>query len=321
MRRLCLTALAVAAAPLHAQPTTDVLDTVSQGQSIDDATQTDDIRLRKDANDRMTVAVHLSGSGPFRFLVDTGADRTAISSELAARLGLKVGETAALHTVTGRSLVQTATVPGLQLSRNAVTIIDAPVLESEHMGADGILGTDSLRSQRVVFDFENGMMSLVPSALRVQKEHGAIVVTGRLRNGRLILTNAIANSNRITVVIDTGSQVSIGNEALRKRLERRGMLERSGAIQLQSVTGEILLGEYTFLKELKLGDVTLRNLAVVFADAHTFKQLGLEERPALLLGMNALRGFKKVSIDFANKKLRVILPEEGSVEPVRMAAR
>jgi hypothetical protein len=75
------------------------------------------------------------------------------------------------------------------------------------------------------------------------------------------------------------------------------------------------------VKKLEMGDVTMTNLAVVFADAHTFRQLGLDKRPALLLGMNALRAFKKVSIDFANKKLRVMLPETGSIDAVRMAAR
>ena len=59
------------------------------------------------------------------------------------------------------------------------------------------------------------------------------------------------------------------------------------------------------MRELSLGGVTLTNLAIVFADAHTFKQLGLNQRPALLLGMNAMRAFKKVSIDFANRKFRV----------------
>jgi hypothetical protein len=75
------------------------------------------------------------------------------------------------------------------------------------------------------------------------------------------------------------------------------------------------------VKKLEMGDVTMTNLAVVFADAHTFRQLGLDKHPALLLGMNALRAFKKVSIDFANKKLRVMLPETGSIDAVRMAAR
>ena len=321
MRRICLTALAIAAAPLHAQPATSTFDTVSQQPEVDDTTQADDVRFRKDINDRMTVPVHLSGSGPFRFLVDTGASRTAISSDVAARLGLRLGESAVLHTMTGMSIVHTATVHDLQLSESALRIVDAPVLEAKHMGADGILGTDSLRSKRVVFDFEHRVMTIVPSEQRVPREKGTIVVTGRLRNGRLIVTNATADNNEITVVLDSGSEVTIGNEALRRRLNNSGYLKRSGAVELESVTGDILQGEYMFLKKLEIGDVALANLAIVFADAHTFKQLRLDKRPALLLGMNALRAFKKVSIDFANKKLRVLLPDHGSLDHVRMAAR
>lgn len=321
MRRTLLTALILAAAPLQAQPATDVLDTVSEPRQVDETTQADDVRFREDVNDRMTVPVHLSGRGPFRFMVDTGASRTAISSAVAARLGLVIGESAALHSVTGMSVVQTATLNNLQLSQSALRILDAPVLEAQHMGADGILGTDSLRSQRVVFDFEKKVMTIVPSVQAVPKEEGTIIVTGRLRNGRLIVTNATADDKAITVVLDTGSEVSVGNDALRLRLGNSGLIKSSGAVELESVTGAMLHGEYTFVKQLEMGDVTLRNLAVVFADAHTFKQLGLDQRPALLLGMNALRAFKKVSIDFANKKLRVILPEQGSLEPVKMAAR
>jgi hypothetical protein len=58
----------------------------------------------------------------------------------------------------------------------------------------------------------------------------------------------------------------------------------------------------------------MTNLAVVFAPAHTFKQLRLENRPAMLLGMNAIRAFKKVSIDFANRKLRVVMPEQSAAD-------
>jgi hypothetical protein len=72
------------------------------------------------------------------------------------------------------------------------------------------------------------------------------------------------------------------------------------------------------LRELEIGGITMTNLAIVFAPAHTFKQLKLENRPAMLLGMNAIRAFKKVSIDFANRKLRVVLPEHSEAD-VRMA--
>ena len=321
MHRAWFALVIIAAVPLQAQPLTDDFDTVSKPQEVDGTTQAEDVRLGKDDFDRMTVPVRLAGVGPFRFLVDTGADRTAISSSVAARLRLEAGQTSTLHTMSGMSTIETAIVPHLQLSSKSMRIIDAPVLEAEHMGADGILGTDSLRSQRVVFDFENRMMTIVPSAQRIPREVGTIVVTGRLRNGRLIVTSARADDRPITVVLDTGSEVSVGNEALRLRLGNSGLVRSAGAVELESVTGQMLSGEYAFVKKLQMGDVTLANLAVVFADAHTFKRLGLEDRPALLLGMNALRAFKKVSIDFASKKLRLLLPEHGSLEPVRMAVR
>jgi hypothetical protein len=84
------------------------------------------------------------------------------------------------------------------------------------------------------------------------------------------------------------------------------------------VTGQNIIGDYMFIKQLTIGGVGLTNLAVVFTDAHTFKQLGLDKRPALLLGMNAIRAFKKVSIDFASKKLRVVMPEHSELD-VRVA--
>jgi predicted aspartyl protease len=299
----------------------NVFDTVRQREQVDSTTQADEVKIRRDVTNRMTVPVTVDGTGPFRFMVDTGADRSAISSAMAARLGLDTSAEASLHSLTGISTVRTATVSNLKLSQKDFSIVDAPILEAANMGADGILGTDSLRSQRVVFDFQNNMMTIVPAEQRVPREDGTIVVTGKLKNGRLIVTNAIADGNVITVVLDTGAEVSIGNEALRRRRGNAGLVKSAGEVGLQSVTGEMLQGEYTFVKRLEVGDVNLANLAVVFADAHTFDKLGLGDRPALLLGMNALRAFKKVSIDFANKKLRVILPETGSLPQVLMAAR
>jgi predicted aspartyl protease len=300
---------------LAAQPRTTEVEAVSTAAEVDKTTQTEDVRFKTDANERMTVPVLLSGRGPYRFLVDTGADRTAISRELASRLNLVSGQSAALHSVSGVSTVSTATVPTLQLTRKAVRNINAPLLESANMGADGIIGTDSLRAQRVMFDFEAKSLSIVPSAVPdFRSEPGTIVVQGTRRNGRLVVTEATANDRAVTVVIDTGSQVTVGNEALRKALLGAKVLSGSQQVELESVTGDKIMGDYMFVRELEIGGVTLRNLAVVFANAHTFKQMKLDRKPALLLGMNAMRAFKKVSIDFASRKLRVVVPEHSALD-------
>ena len=136
----------------------------------------------------------------------------------------------------------------------------------------------------------------------------------------MIVTEAQANDKRVSVVIDTGSQISIGNEALRRELLGAKLLEGgTEKVELQSVTGEKITGDYMFVRQIRIGDIGLNNLAVVFTDAHTFKQLKLDKKPALLLGMNAMRAFKKVSIDFASRKLRVVIPEQSALD-LRLAA-
>ena len=294
------------------------------------ADPTEDVRFKNDLNDRMTVAVTLAGRGPFRFLVDAGADRTAISSDVVRRIGLVMDGTANLHSITGAGIVQTASVRDLRLSQRSapapgqrsVPTIAAPVLEAVNMGADGVLGTDTLHAQRIMFDFKASKLTITPSRRGQQMdEAGTIVVEASRREGRLIMTDAVADRQKLTVVIDTGSEICVGNSALRAALSRKGVLRNLGPVTLTSVTGEQIVGDHTILRSLQLGDVTLKDLAIVFTDAHTFKQMRLEDRPTLLMGMNAMRAFDKVSIDFANKTMRVLMPDTGSIDSVRLASR
>jgi predicted aspartyl protease len=298
-----------------AQTDTTKFDAVSGVPQIDKTTQTQDVNFRTDRDDRMVVPVKLSGAGPYYFLVDTGADRTAVSRELADSLKLETGDAAELHTITGVSQVRTAKVDEVQLTQRPEKSIDAAVLEGAYIGADGIVGVDLLRSERVQFDFEKQTMSIVPSATPdFRAEPGTIVITARRKNGRLIVTDATANGEHVTVVLDTGSDLSLANEALRQKLAGRDLSDADHKVELQSVTGAKIGGDYMVIQNLTIADVALTNLAVVFTDAHTFKQLGLDRKPALLLGMNGLRAFKKVSIDFATRKFRVVLPEHSAVE-------
>jgi len=310
-----------AAFPVSAQSVkTQEFEAIGQPDMVDSATQATDLHFKTDAYDRMTVPVRVGGYGPYRFLIDTGADRTAISSSLARQLGLGDRKDVKLHSVTGVSDIETANVPILDITAKKVRNIDAALLESQHMGADGILGLDSLRSQRVLFDFKKQTLTVVPAETYVREDKDTVVVTAKVRNGRLILSQARAEGTPVTLVVDTGAQVSIGNEALLRKLNR-GSVKRTGPIQLHSVTGETLMGEYTIVRQLTVGGITLKKLPIVFADSHAFRRLGLDDKPALLLGMNALRGFDKVSIDFYRKKLKVVLPEESALHLKAVALR
>jgi len=288
---------------------------------IDNTTITDEIPIGTDIGDRMTVKVSVGGQGPYKFLVDTGAERTIISRELAHHLQLADGKDAILHSVIGANDVNTVFIPHLQVSNNVISVVDAPALAQSNIGADGMLGIDSLRSQRVLFDFKAQTMSITPSSRPVERLDGqTIVVRARARSGRLIFTQAQIDGQQVTVIVDTGSQVTIGNLALQRALMKHRLTTVPNPVMIESVTGEKLSAKVAQIERLELGDVRIEDLAVAFADAHIFKQLDLKGQPALLLGMNAMRAFDRISIDFASKKVRFVLPGTSMRTTYRLAA-
>lgn len=261
----------------------------------------------------MAVPVTVTGQGPYAFLVDSGAERTIISRELAAKLALGRGKDVRIHSMTDARTWATAHIPQLQFSRKRVSDIHAPSLPASYLGAAGILGVDSLHRQRVEFDFANRTMTVTPSRAQPQEwSPDAIVVTARSIFGRLVLTDAIIDGVKVLAVIDTGSDLSIANRALQKRLARKGRLPATVPLEVTSLTGRQFTVDYTQVRQLAVGNLVVSNMPVGFADAHIFRQLRLEDRPVVMLGMDTLSLFAKLSVDFARKEVRFQLPERGA---------
>ena len=279
----------------------------------------EEIGFGQDKRSRMTVPISIDGKGPYDFLIDTGAERTVISSELAQKLALLEGKVARMHSMSGVGDVSTVIIPQLLVSKRAVAGIHAPALKEANIGASGMLGIDSLQSQRVVFDFAKEKMTVTPSDTPQRRlDPNEIVVTARSRFGRLVLVNARLDGEKLMVVLDTGSEVTIGNEALRKKLVGKRKLRETVPIDLVSVTGGTIRADYTHATRIQIGGVLINELPVAFAEVHPFKQLELSNRPALLLGMDALRLFERVSVDFTNKKVRFFSPDLSAPAGPRM---
>ncbi len=307
--RLIAGCLLLAATPTFAQPKLMESKVVPGSVAHVDDARDDELAMGKDYGGRMTVAVEIGGKGPYRFLVDTGSERTVISRQLANRLGLEGGQRTMLHSVVGANRVDTVLIPSLTVSNNTISVVDAPALDASNIGADGMLGIDSLRARQVMFDFKGKTMSIRRAPARPERaEPDEIVVRARSRNGRLIFTHARIDGLKVTVIVDTGSQVTTGNMALQRVLVHRGVWTAPDPATIQSVTGEKISAQVALVDEIELGGVNLKNLAVAFADSHIFRKLDLEDRPALLLGMNAMRAFDRISIDFAAKRVRFVLP-------------
>ena len=117
----------------------------------------------EDANLRMTVPVMINGKGPFHFVIDTGADRTVISRELAETLGLPAGRKTRLNSMGGSSEVSTVKIETLQVSTTISRNITAAALSARDLGADGLLGVDTLKGLRITLDFDTKLMTAEPA--------------------------------------------------------------------------------------------------------------------------------------------------------------
>lgn len=272
------------------------------------------VALGMDRSDRMTVPVSIDGSEALPFVIDTGAERTVISRQLADRLNLAAGPVRNLVTVTGSGKVDTVIVPSLELSGSTVKEIEAPALDQAHLGAHGMLGIDSLQNRRVLLDFENNEMKVMPARRPEDTDSDTIVVTARSRYGQLILVQSRLLGERVQVIVDTGAETSIGNLALLKQLAKRKKMPPLQMVTITSVTGQTLQAQFAQIDRIQIGGVDMNNIPVAFADAEPFKRFGLANKPALLLGMDALRLFDRVSVDFANKQVRFIMPDTSAVE-------
>ncbi len=260
------------------------------------------LKLAQDPTSRLTLAVMINGQGPYDFLVDTGSDRTVISRELADSLALPPGPKVLIHESTGTDEAKTVVIDHLAIGNRVIDHIEAPALAAKDLGGAGMLGVDALRDLHVVMDFKAMRMSSSPSRAEMV-DSNTIVVHGKNRLGQLILVHSKIHGVPILVVVDSGAQLSVGNPALLKLLNRR-LVSRtpSSSTQIVSVTGRSLTIELDPITEADVGGVVIRNMSLGFAPLPIFDRFGLADTPALLLGMDVLSQCRRVSVDLRRRE-------------------
>lgn len=286
-------------------------DTAAPAQPLSAEEAEHQAAIDYDRTNRITVDVRVNDKQVVPFLVDTGSERTVVSGKVAAALGLPPAGTVRISGVAGMMQVPAAHVAGLDFTNVRVPEFVAPILDERHMGAGGLIGIDSLQDKTVLFDFDNHRMQIKKAKRRsiptIVKDD-EIIVTGSTREGRLVITHAEVEGVDVTVVIDSGAQYSIGNPALLAKLQKRNKLRDPIATIMYSVTGQQLPATIMKANHVAIGKVELGDMPIAFADSPAFKSLRLDKKPAMLLGMNTLRAFRQVEVDFTNKRVRFITP-------------
>jgi hypothetical protein len=227
-----------------------------------------------DEIDRMTVEVFINGQGPFNFVVDTGADRSALSAPLAERLGLARGPDVMLHGVGGSALTPTAKVPLMVAGDSRMKDAELPVLPPERLGVDGLLGVDMLDNRNVIMDFRRKRLEVRRSTAavgRLSRRAGGLggrrrpfrSTGGRQRPGQ---RRALRGLHRLRIGRQHGQHgPGRGDQdagAPQARARHGHPADRRG--------GEATLGELRVVRSIELGALRMTNLPLVLADLHIF---------------------------------------------------
>lgn len=270
----------------------------------------------RDRSSRMTTKVHINGQGPYDFVIDTGANRSVIASEIATELKLPFGEPVEVHGIARVEPAQTVNVKSLKAGDIDAPIENVPILSRVDLDADGLLGIDTFVDRVLTFDFVGNTAHIAYSYF----EHGFtetpthsimaassdITVPARQRFGQLTIVDASAAHQKITCFIDSGAEKTVGNMSMRRAVQAETADRNFTPVDviIHGATGQDVPGQVALVPAMRLGGVHFSTFPIAFADLHTFVLWGLQNEPALMLGMDLLRIFETVTVDFRRKVVR-----------------
>jgi predicted aspartyl protease len=254
----------------------------------------------RDAAGRAIAHISINGQGPFRFILDTGANRSVLSQALATHLGLAHAGVGVVHSIDGADSamlvnVESISFGALRLSRGDTPVLDGPMLGGE----DGLLGVDGMAGRLLYIDFTKHCVEVYESAAQLRMK-GWRRVPARMRFGSLLMVRGEILGVRINVLLDTGSDISLANQKFRDAL--RGVAAQT----IQYHDGRaftfgrpIVLAQKVWTPSLRLGDTVVGGgVTTYIGDFYLFDFLGVQDEPTMLIGMDLLRRMREMAIDF-----------------------
>ncbi|HTA65279.1 MAG TPA: retropepsin-like aspartic protease [Xanthomonadaceae bacterium] len=258
------------------------------------------IPLRIDRFDYYKAEVMLDGKGPFRFMVDTGSAYSVLSTLTAALMRLRPDGSVSVQSADGNPangvLVE-------DYRSDLFDLHDEPMIVFP-IYAQGVMGMRAFVGGRIELDFFRKRMAFGPSG---PAPAGYMTVKGTLGGTTSLIVDVIVDGVRAKALIDTGARYTIGNPALQAAMgfapdDKR--LRREDPISDMSVRPTPAWK--TRLGQLAIGDAVFPAPEVRFADMRAFGRLGLNDGPALILGIDQLSRLKAMAIDYPRVELQLL---------------
>ena len=157
----------------------------------------------------------INGKGPYWFLIDSGANRSALDDDVARELGLVTSGKTKVEGAAGTVEVNSASVAridadGLHARKLSPTVYDlSGSLAPENAKTAAILGIDALRNYAVLFDVKGARVAFAARAEQLAKLRGATIVPFEFDNG-IPRIEARIEGVPAKLRIDTGAAIGDG---------------------------------------------------------------------------------------------------------------
>ena len=258
----------------------------------------------RDQIGRIWAPVWINGKGPFRLVLDTGANHSGVTAEVADMLGIPLNQSPSvrLRGVTGIAMVPSIRVETFTVGDLMLSPATLPIVTDAMGGAQGVLATNEFKDKRIVIDFKHDRIDIRRS--RNERTPANFVTIPLERSDtELLMFHARIGGVRVQAIIDTGGQRTIGNLAMRDALMRR---HRQGtAVRIFDVTAQSQSGELLPSPPIELGAITILGARVCYGEMQVFEHWHLTKEPALLLGMDVIGLLDIFIIDYRRQELQL----------------
>lgn len=263
-----------------------------------------EVPLRVAASGHATVPVTIEGKGEFQFVLDTGAEGSALYSpfEKDQDIPLKA-ETTQLQGQTGEAIVRLANLPPLSLDGLKANGISAVVLDPRADGVPlaGIVGLDVFGGSLLDFDLARGKARFLPSGTIINGFGAGTAIAARATVGGLLTFPVMIGSTQAIAVLDTGARKTRINWKLGRLLGFDRATLAKGEV-IQGATNKPVETLTATVKSARFGGVKLDAAPVLVADLPVFELFGVADGPAIIFGMDWLADIRMV-VDFPLKRI------------------
>lgn len=259
----------------------------------------------------MMAEFSVDGGAPAKAAIDTGANHALLDARTLTAAGVALPPVYDTEVnvlgLTGFKVYPTMTAPSVSLGALSMGDIPAAIhAPNDFPGPTNILPATELGYRILDFNFPRGVLKLYDGRpQRVRSD----VETVPLRNiNGIWFMKVKVNSKTGWAMIDTGSNVTYLNTKFADRAAPRTKTDAD--VNLEGSTDGEALARTIRIRELRMGDFSMKYFRVLVADPPLFEHFGLSDDPVMVLGLDALTHFR-VQIDQDKKQAHLSMPNNS----------